>query len=268
MAKRRSYHSKRTSSATVIGILLTVIALLALSVFIYYSYIASQRPELDQTTLCPENGPTGHLAILIDTTDPLSITQLQAARQKIEEKVSDASIGTRISFSTISPEIDIRNQSFYSICKPPTGESASKFTQNEKLIEEKYQNSFLLPIRQTLDRLLVLNSANSSPILEGVQEFLTKIPNFITTNEDREFVIMSDLIQHNASFSFYKGFSWDKFRSHNGLSRLSRNLGGVNVTVLRIPRNISNAENVDDFWVRYFEAQGVTRITVHTIGDI
>ncbi|WP_458527255.1 hypothetical protein [Onishia taeanensis] len=268
MAKRRSYRRKRKSNATGIGVLIMVIAISGFGALAYVGVTESQRPEVDQATLCPVDGPAGHLAILLDTTDPLSMTQLQAARQRIEESIYQAPIGTRVSFSTVSPENEVRGGAFFSVCKPPSGEDASIFNQNPRLIAEKYEEDFLSPVGEALDSLLTLKPADSSPIMEGLQEFITKIPGFITTDKTREIVVMSDLIQHNDSYSFYRNLSWDSFESSNGPSRLSRNLGGAKVTVLRIPRNIPQRDIVDDFWVNYFETQGISRIKVHTIGDL
>ncbi|RUR34776.1 hypothetical protein ELY33_00940 [Vreelandella andesensis] len=268
MSRRRSYRRRKGAKSTGLGIMLIIITIVGFAVLIYFWQSESKRPGINQTTLCPEHGPVEHLAILIDTTDPLSMTQLQAARQKVEKIIHDAPVGSRVSFSTVSPNNTVRQSSFYSICKPPTGESASFLTQNPKIIESKYRKEFFSPINSVLDSLLTLESADSSPIMEGLQEFITKIPEFSTTNNNKEIVIISDLIQHSSDFSFYRGLSWESFNSNGSVDQLSRNLGGVKITILRIPRNLANKNIVDDFWVRYFEAQGISRVNAYTIGNL
>lgn len=268
MSRRRSYRRRKGTKSTSLGVILIITTVIGFGVIFYFWHSESKRPGINQITLCPDNGPIGHLAILIDTTDPLSMTQLQAARQKVDKMIHDAPVGSRVSFSTVSPNNIVRQSSFFSICKPPTGDNASILTQNPKMIEEKYEEDFLSPISDTLNSLLTLESADSSPIMEDLQEFVTQIPDFITTINSKEIVIMSDLIQHSSDFSFYRNLSWESFNLSGSVNQLSRNLGGVKVTILRIPRDSVNKNIVDDFWVRYLEAQGINQVNAYTIGNL
>lgn len=256
------------TAKTALGIAMIVAVVCTISFLLYLAFRESQEPGFDSTTLCPEAGAIGHLAVLLDTTDPISISQLQAARQIIEKKIEEVDVGTRVSFSTVSPESDVRKSAFYSICKPPTGEEASYFTENPRLIREKYETDFLNPVQVSLNQLLTIGESTSSPIMEALQEFITSIPGFITDDKPRELIVMSDLIQHTDAYSFYRGLSWDMFKSSGGVSRLSKNLGGATITVLRVPSSVRSVEVVDDFWVRYFDAQGFSRVNVFVVGDL
>ena len=98
---------KAGAGGTFLGIALFVAALCIAAGIAFVYYNERNRPGLDAATLCPQNGPVAHLAILVDTTDPLTLTHLQSARQIIEQRVADAAVGTRISFSTVSLSANI-----------------------------------------------------------------------------------------------------------------------------------------------------------------
>ena len=86
----------------------------------------------------------------------------------------------------------------------------------------------------------------------------------------RRIVIVSDLVQHSEALSFYRGDDWESFRASPDFARLARNLDGAEVTIVRIPRAGAkvDASAVDDFWVRYLDAQGAGRVDVEPLGDL
>ena len=63
--------------------------------------------------------------------------------------------------------------------------------------------------------------------------------------------------------SFYRGEDWESFERSPEFSRLANNLDGAEVTIIRVPRPGARVDGaaVDDFWVRYLDAQGAA--TVH-----
>lgn len=268
MAGPQKKRKSGSSGGTLLGIVLLLVALTVAGGLSFAYYRAANRPDIDAATLCPEDGPSGHLAILLDTTDPLTLSQLQAARQIIERRIDQAEDFTRVSFSTVSPDSDVRQSAFFSLCKPPTGKNASQLTDNPRMIKEKFRDDFERPLRTALDELMGIGEASSSPIMEALQEFVTSIPDFNVTDIPREVVMMTDLMQHSDAFSFYRGGTWSSFSDAGGPRRFGQNFEGVKLQVLRIPRRVEMAATVDDFWVRYFDAQGFNRIEVDRIGDL
>ena len=258
---------KSSSSKTIFGAVMIFVAFGVLgSIGVYNFRLNGDRgltPEL-----CPTGGPLAHLAILLDTTDPLTVTHLQRARQVIGSKIDTAPVGTRVSFSTINPDSGVRQSAFFSICKPPSGKDASRFTENPRMVQERYEAAFLDPVNKALDNLLTIPEAPNSPIMEGLQEFASSIPEFTITDQPRELVIMSDLIQHSAAFSFYRGGSWKSFSDANGPERFGFAFTNADITILRIPRVVEMAAIVDDFWVRYLMIQGFDDTDIVTIGDL
>lgn len=257
-----------SDGGTLLGIVLLLVALTVAGGLAYSYYGAAHRPAIDAATLCPEDGPSGHLAILVDTTDPLTLSQLQTARQIIELEIARAEDFTRVSFSTVSPDSDVRQSAFFSLCKPPTGKDANQLTENPTVIQERFRDDFERPLRTALDDLMGIGEAPSSPIMEALQEFVSSIPGFNVTVARRDVIMMTDLMQHSDAFSFYRGGTWSSFSDAGGPKRFGQNFEGANLFVLRIPRRVEMAATVDDFWYRYFDVQGFDRVKIKGIGDL
>lgn len=263
--KRRRGSSALAPIAAVLGIGLVAAAMAGTY---YFAYRDTQKPAVSEIDLCPVDGHEPHLAILVDTTDPVTLTQLELARQHIEDKIGDAAIETRISFATVDPDGSIRQDNFFSMCKPEAGADVSILTKNPRLVEERFQSEFAEPIHAALDRLLRVPEASSSPIMEATQELAARIPGFAVSDAPRELLIMSDLVQHSEVFSFIRGDDWQSFVKSGGPTRFGSAFKGAAVSVLRVPRMPDRAAAIDDFWVRYFDAQGFGRVRVTQLGDL
>jgi len=265
---RRRRRGEGGAIGPILAILAIVVMVVGTGVFFFWSYSRSNGPEIDEASLCPETGPTGHLAILVDTTDPMSLTQLETARQQIERKIAEAAVHTRISFATVNPDMNTRGGTFFSMCKPPSGEDASILTQNPQMVEARFRTEFAGPVSDAMGTLLRVPEAQNSPIMESAQEFAARIPGFTISEAPRELVLMSDLVQHSDTFSFYRGGDWKSFTADGGPARFASAYDGATITVLRIPRLPERTEIIDDFWVRYFDAQGFDDIRVIRLGDL
>ena len=266
MARRRGRRRGRGAAPILLGLSLGAVALAAFGAIGWVVFRESARPGLDATSLCPEGGPAGHLAVLLDTTDPVSATQLRAARARIEAMIDAAPDFTRVSFATVSPEAGPRADGIRSLCKPPADVSA--LTGNPRLVAARYRDAFLAPVEGHLEGLLAVPEADASPIMEALAGFLTAIPGFATDDVPHRVVLVTDLVQHSDTFSFYRGGDWSSFEADGGTARLGYALDGAEVEVLRLPRAAVPQTVVDDFWVRYFDAQGVTRVRTATLGDL
>jgi hypothetical protein len=247
---------------TALGIALATAALAAFAALGWLLIERAGAPGLDAASLCPEDGPAAHLAILVDMTDPVSATQLAAARDRLARLIDAAPTATRVSLGTVGPAAE----PLRSLCKPEAEVSA--LTANPRLAAERYATEFAAPVDATLDRLLAVPTADSSPILEAMARFLVAIPGFAADPVPREVVLVSDLVQHSDTFSFYRGDDWADFEAMGGPDRLARTLDGAAVRILRLPRPAAPTAVVDDFWVRYLSAQGAARVAPETLGDL
>ena len=143
-----------------------------------------------------------------------------------------------------------------------------RLTGNPRLVAARYREVFLAPMEGHLDALLAIPEAESSPIMEAMAEFLTAIPGFSTDAIPHRVVLVSDLVQHSETFSFYRGGDWRAFEEAGLTERLGGALDGAEMDLLRLPRAEAPREAVEDFWVRYLDAQGVARVRTADLGDL
>lgn len=236
----------------------------------WFAFQQVQADRADEATLCPVDGATGSLAILLDMTDPLGATQSINLKSELTEIVMDAPRGTLVGLGRVSDQPDELGAAFVA-CRPMTGAEGGDVTRNSAMLEERFQERFMEPFRQDVSALLDAEEASSSPIMEALQALLGGMRTVPTRDGGpRRVVIVSDLLQHSDAMSFYRGEDWNSFRASPSFSRLAHTLEGTDVLLIRVPRPSArvDAEAVDDFWVRYLEAQGAESVDVETLGDL
>ena len=267
--KKKFKNSSDTSSSTVVLIVLLLAGTAVLLGGISYFYLQAQSvTKLDPESLCPTSGPTGQLAILVDKTDPVTLRQLSFAQTKIEDLVEASPVGTRISLGIISPDEALVEKEFLSICKPPSIEEANGIIQNIGAVDAAYKEGFEAPLSWMLRSLMVTSEADSSPIMEDLQTFLSRIPDLSTPAQYKTLVIFSNLAQHSGELSFYQGGNWSSFVAVGGEQRLARNLRDFEVHLMQLPILENFQADLEDFWARYFDAQGVGKLKYERVGDL
>jgi len=236
----------------------------------YVAITLTEKSRLDEVTLCHLGGARSITMILLDLTDPLTGTQQARLETLLLDEVRRSGIDTMISFGVVSEDADNWGARFAK-CKPATGEDANALYENPRLIEERYNNEFLLPMLNELANAVSGEPESRSPIMESLQSLISETPDFTRAEGERKIVIVSDMLQHSDVLSFYRGQGWDYFSDSGGARRLARNLGAVSIEIIRIPRagsNLPDRAEVEDFWSRYFDRQGSRVPTVRDLGDI
>jgi hypothetical protein len=236
----------------------------------WFAYKQVQADRIDEATLCPLDGATGALAILLDMTDPLGATQSINLQAELSEFVMESPSGTLVGLGRVSDQPGDLGAAFVA-CRPLTGAEGGDVTRNSKMLEERFQDRFMKPFRAEVSSLLDAKEASSSPIMEALQALLGGMRATPTQEgSPRRVVIVSDLLQHSDAMSFYRGDDWQSFAASPAFSRLAHTLEGTGVTLIRVPRPQARADAaaVDDFWVRYLEAQGAGSVDVEMLGDL
>ena len=269
--RSRTARRKETASGIMWGGALAVIVAACLAGgYTAWSYI-STRTVLDDSTLCPEQGPTGTFAVLLDLTDPLTSAQNARLATLMERQVARVPAGTLVSFGVVSSDAS-RRGSLFAACNPGDGSTASQIYENPGLIRARFDSEFMAPLRSALDETLRAATEDTSPIMESLQALIADTPAFEVVDGLREIVIVSDLLQNSEVLSFYRVEGWEHLRSSGSTGRLARNLDGALVSVVRVPRPGAGAGalvQVDEFWSRYFDQQGArVPISVTTLGDL
>mgnify|MGYP001158983358 FL=1 len=126
------------------------------------------------------------------------------------------------------------------------------------------------------NRRVELIIASRAPIMESLQALVAETPLLVqdelrgADRRPRRIVIVSDMLQNSDVVSFYRGQEWADLQASRDFARLGRNLHGVDVEILRLPRDepaIRDPGAVEHFWVRYFDYQGAD-VSARTIGDL
>ena len=113
-------------------ILGTVALAAVLGVVASVTYFMMTRPDgLDNETLCPAKGPTGHYVLLVDKTDPLTFTQKEAfgvtLRELIEKRTPE---GYLLSVFVLGEDFKENAKPLVELCNPGTGQDKSELTAN------------------------------------------------------------------------------------------------------------------------------------------
>lgn len=266
MVRRRSRSREYGGGWVILAILMiaAVVIIVAGAIWLYQK--AQMVEQYDSVSLCPASGETGNLIILIDKTDPVSMTQLAMVRNRIKRNIDDAETGTRITVGIVSPDRQARKKSFASLCKPPS--SGDPLIQNPTLVKERYFQDFEIPMDALLYDLLTISEESASPILENLQELLSRIPDFIANDKPSTLIIFSNLAENSGVLSFYRGETWRSFNESGHIRRLAKSLEGMNVHLYQIPVRQAFQPDLEDFWRRYFDAQGVYRLKHIVVGDL
>ena len=216
------------------------------------------RPNFDDATLCPQDGPPAALAVLLDLTDPLGPAQAARLRTLIDAEVARAPVHAMVSLGVVSAD-EADWGARFARCKPATGDDASLIYENPALIAERFEAEFQAPLSATIDAMMAGQAQDRSPIMESLQALLAQTPLPGEAGDALTIVVVSDLLQHSDLLSFYRGEGWEAFEASGGTERLARNLGGAGIVLVRVPRPEAGADAralVEPFWSRYLDRQG------------
>lgn len=269
MSKAKNKGKKRDSSGLAwFG--LGVVSLLAIAAAFFIFRTISNVAVYDEVTLCPSDGPTSSIVVLLDLTDPVSETQSQTIRRILLEQILTAPAGTLVSVGMVSVDPGEWGARF-SRCKPEIGENANEFYQNPVLIAERYHEEFELPLFAAIENLLEANEQPQSPIIESLQRLVEDALTLTAGAPPERLIVVSDLIQNSDRVSFYACQGWDHFRASG--EQLSANLLQTRVTMawIRRPGAMSSCvvAELEPFWARYLDVKGASgQLDIVNLSDI
>lgn len=259
--KRRSQDRK--------GWILIIIAVCILGGILFsYFRLENSGIALDEETLCPKDFPPSEIhAILIDCTDSPNAVQKAAIRQHLEAIKADAPRFGLMELYTVGPINNKLLKAEIRICNPGKGEDLNEFFGNPALAEKKWRTDFSSRVEKVFDRILGLNSAKQSPILEGIQSVSVSafgVPG--RSSAPKKLTIVSDMLHHSAEYSQYSGvLDFQQLRSSSYYRRIRPRLDGVEVTILYLRRETSlgvqGREHIE-FWQEFVAESGGVLVRV------
>lgn len=265
---RRSSGRRGPAWQMVGGITLLSAVLLTLA-FGYYLLIVTRQShvELDRETYCPTDGPQSVTAVLIDMTDPINAVQRTDLMNEIEKLVDEVRRFGGLEIYSVGPIEEKPPRPIFRKCNPGRADEISEFFANPRMVERDWREGFRKPLEETLERTLKPAEADNSPILESIQWVTI---NALTppgrTEIPRRLVVVSDMLQHTASLSFYRGIpDFDTFESSPYYQRVRAPLEEVAVDlffVCRDTRTPIQQPALLRFWTDYFDFQGVRSLRV------
>jgi hypothetical protein len=248
------------------------ISIIAALLFAWW-FFTSINERLDADN-CPTRGPKAVHAILIDRSDPITPLQKQQVLQAIQAQIFAARAGER--FDLFVAEGDAVNTLAPSVrvCSPGRGADASSIYQNPEMIQQAFEERFVRILEAELRKLLEPSSRQNSPILESIKAAAVASFGAVDAATPKRLIIISDLIQHTALNSHYRGETDFEDLSRRAQWRsLQANLTSVKVTAFYLLR--SNARRPSGrplqdrghqlFWERAIRASGGDLIELRTL---
>src|SRR4051812_21686110 len=113
---------RRKASRDRLGFLLLAVAVAIGGTLLgFAAYLSNKRPKLDKSTMCPQDGPKGLVAVLIDVTDPLSEVQSADLKNQLAKMKEAIPEYCAIDIYTVSSSPGLLKSLGERVCNPGDG---------------------------------------------------------------------------------------------------------------------------------------------------
>jgi uncharacterized protein len=240
------------------GILIIIIcAIFFIGIGVIAIIVNNNKIELDENTLClAKKPPSGHTAILVDRTDPLSQNQSKWLFILVNKIKANLPVYGKLSIIPITKESGKFLNPIFSLCSPRQGNKANPFYENPRKLKSFFDLQFGRPLQKVLNNLSKGETYSESPIIESIQR-LTQAETFSTIAENRKIIIISDMLQNTRSINHYKKYSADSFIESKYFNEIKPELNNTDVIVYYLASNIPKTlkyqgERHKKFWKNFF----------------
>ena len=254
---------KRQTRNIAIGVVALVIFAAAIAGAVYY--LQTRGSGLDRNTLCPGTGPTGHIVLLVDKTDPLNFNQKQAFIRLFEELIDRrVEPGQLVSVFVLGEDYREGAKPLVEMCNPGTGAGKSELTANIQKLNAQFRDRFREPLLKQADALVATAPAKTSPLLEMLQ--LVSINGFRkhAVNGPRKLIIVSDLLHNTPQLSMYRAIpEYPSYSASEYGRKMRTELERVDVEVHEILHSPKvQTRRLLDFWEALFQDAGARMVLV------
>jgi hypothetical protein len=231
-------------------------------------WLTPNKIERNSTTLCPVNSSIPAItAIIIDRTDSFGAISKADIEVQIRDILNGAEENELVSLFVVEPTEKSPLKALIEVCNPGNPQNTDPWTQNKKLVERNWKTKFHTPLDDLLNRLLVAESANVSPIMESIQSVsITTLGGHDKSNSTRRIILISDLMQHSKYWSLYtQEAKYSGFQQGENTQGLNPDLRDISVELFYLQRQTKrkmDEKNLLRFWKEWIESYGgrVTRI--------
>lgn len=264
MSRKRRARQRRQAIVN----LVLILALVAGAGAAFYYVQRSANQPYDAITLCPIGVPLpGHTAVILDKTDVYTADQSRLIENVITRTRNRLEVGERFSIFELDAAGEFDPRGELSLCNPGRGDQVNPLFRNPQQIEARYRALFDEPLQAILADLVEPKEAPKSPILEAIAR-LAQTEAFGAGVDNREIVIVSDMLQNSDLFTAYggRGALPDSVPPADVLSgqvarRFGTALDGVALEIRLIPRpGFGDLQRgaLKEYWDDVFADLGVT----------
>jgi hypothetical protein len=219
-------------------------------------------------TMCPAEGPQGHVVLLVDKTDPLNFIQKEAFTALLQE-LAGAGVepGYLVSVFALGENYKATAKPIFEMCNPGNGQGKSELTANIKMLKRQFDEKFHGPMLRLADELQTANPGKTSPVFEMLQ--LASINSFRKHDiaGPKRLIIVSDMLQNTPEYSMYKGIEdFQSFRSSEYSKKLHVDFKGASVElhyIMNTPHLQTRKQLL--FWEEYFKNANGRLSAVHLL---
>jgi hypothetical protein len=265
MAFRVSRGRRNSSFWTVAGIIGLILVIAASGAVVVYKFVKGPADSQDAATLCPANGPKGHVVLLVDKSDPLTFTQRKDFEVVFRNVIATAvPRGHLLSVYALTDDFKSTAEPLIELCNPGDGRDLGKFDGNPDMQRDDYREKYEAPLLAVRQMLVTDVPGKASPILEMVQ--MAGITGFgrRAVSGPRRLIVVSDFIQNTPDLPMYKvGVpAYDAFRATPYGRKVAADLKDVKVELrMLLNRQDLQNEKLLKFWQAYVDDAGGRVVT-------
>lgn len=243
-----------------------MIGAMLVSMFGLFALIAfNAPPAIAEDTACRvDRKDPAHTVLLIDQSDPFNPNDFGWVREFMDAEARRLPKYGRLTVVTPNSADPYDPVYVYAKCSPGSIEDANPILQNPRMIDDTWREYFYEPLKDSVEATLTDTEQPSSPLSEAIYAVLDRA-DFQPTQPGRRFVLVSDLVQHSDSFSFYRsGADYEGFEDTRLAGEIP-GMDGVEVVARIVPRQNYDLPlaDVKAFWTAYFDQAGATYTSVN-----
>jgi hypothetical protein len=236
----------------VLGGALTVLALAVLAAGAYVYATVARPPTLDQTTLCPVEGPRAIAEVLLDSTDEIPDIAKREIRTMLVDMAETLPAYHLLEIRLLDPKTQ-GGRTIFAKCNPGDGTGLSEYTANPRLARQRWLDGFRAPLDVALEAGFQPLPGKTSPIMETIQQIaVERFTGRAAEEVPKSLVVISDMLQHGPDYSQYSGdLSFGRFKTSRAYKKVQTDLHGADVLIYYIQRKTGKPINSADhikFW--------------------
>lgn len=225
---------------------------------------------LDPDTLClVEEPPAGYLAIVLDATDAWTEEQTEALRTNIRKIAQGLRSTEKLEVFEIPELLPNFPRPVFSMCSPGNDADANPWNQNPRMMQEVFEEKFMVPLNGYVDTLTALHEASTTPLIEVLSE-ITARDDYRMAGGRRILYLASDMLQNYGGYSQYRNraYDYDQFAMSEYARKLTIDFRDAEVRILYLlnpkAESLQSRQHIE-FYRHFFSATGGTLVSVEPL---